>query len=143
MQGKCKCDKQHGNNRYNSYNSTQIQLTPPTSTVTLSNMSINEIESTKSKTKRNNTNPGKISTEHKNKVKFFGQDGIQKYPDKNSTLVNKILQNIFGYVMVLCLTNVHRKPRKYRKYRKYLLLLLFTECYLVAILKYVSCYISK
>ena len=137
MQGKCKCDKQHGNSRYNS---TQIQLTPLTSTVTLSNMSINEIESTKSKTKRNNTNPGKISTEHKNKVKFFGQDGIQKYPDKNSTLVNKILQNIFGYVMLLCLTNVHRKPRKYRKY---LLLLLFIECYLVAILKYGSCYISK
>ena len=103
-------------------------------------MSINEIESTKSKTKRNNIHPGKISTEHKNKVTISGQDDIQKYPDKSKTLVNKLLQNIFGYVMLQCLTNVHRKPRKYRKY---LLFLLFIECNLVAILKYVSCSISK
>ena len=143
MQGKC--DKHHGNSRYNS---TQIQLTPLTSTVTLSNMSINENESTKSKTKRNNIHPGKMSTEHKNKVTISGQDDIQKYPDKSKTLVNKLLQNIFGYVMLQCLTkiltlilnNVHRKPRKYRKY---LLFLLFIECNLVAILKYVSFSISK
>ena len=131
------CDKEPSNSRYNS---THIQQTPLTSTVTPSNRSINENESMKSKYMRNIRHPRQISTEHKNKVTNTGQDDIQKYPDNGKTLVKKLLLNIFyGYVTLQCLKMILSVILKYVP-RKYLL---FVNCNLVAILKCFSEMFSK